>query len=127
MQADGHKWTQISFYSGCLVIPAAVDVDSSVMAGLVPAIYDFHSRNKDMDGQDKPGHDVIESNITRNLKGLWYYQTTRAKRNLRPFVSICLHLRSNSFFTSTDTVPNDPMTRITGQGRKTVVTILRLD
>jgi hypothetical protein len=45
-----------------------------------------------------------------------YYQTTRVKRNLRPFVSICLHLRSNSFFTSTDTVPNDPMTRITGRG-----------
>ena len=27
------------------------------MAGLVSAIYDFHSRNKDMDGRDKPGHD----------------------------------------------------------------------
>ena len=45
-----------------------------------------------------------------------YCQTTRVKRNLRPFVSICLHLRANSFFTSTGTVPNDPITRITGRG-----------
>ena len=67
MQADGHKWTQISFYSGCLVIPAAVEIDFSVMAGLVPAIYDFHSRNKDMDGPDKPGQDGSASNITVNL------------------------------------------------------------
>ena len=48
------------------LISAALDVDSSVMAGLVPAIYDFHSRNKDMDGRDK-GHDGIASNITVNL------------------------------------------------------------
>ena len=48
-------------------MPAAVDVDSSVIAGLVPAIYDFHSRNKDMDGRDKPGHDGIVSNIAVNL------------------------------------------------------------
>ena len=37
------------------------------MAGLVPAIYDFHSRNKDMDGLDKPIHNGIASNITVNL------------------------------------------------------------
>jgi hypothetical protein len=36
------------------IMPTAVDVDSSVMAGLVPAIYDFHRKNKDMDGRDKP-------------------------------------------------------------------------
>ena len=48
-------------------MPAAVDVHSSVMAGLVPAIYDFHSRNKDMDGRNKPGHDGTASNITVNL------------------------------------------------------------
>jgi hypothetical protein len=42
------------------------------MAGLVPAIYDFHSRNKDMDGRNKPGHDGTASNITVNLSGLWY-------------------------------------------------------
>jgi hypothetical protein len=40
---------------------------SSVMAGLVPAIYDFYSRNKDMDGRDKPCHDGSASNITVNF------------------------------------------------------------
>ena len=54
---------------GPSTLTAAVDVNSSVMAGLVPAIYDFHSRNKDMDGRDKvqPGHDGSASNITVNL------------------------------------------------------------
>jgi hypothetical protein len=49
------------------LIPAALDVDSSVMAGLVPAIYDFHRRNKDMDGRNEPGHDGSESNTTVDL------------------------------------------------------------
>jgi hypothetical protein len=54
-------------------VPEAVDVDSSVMAGLVSAIYDFHSRNKNMDGWDKAVYNGIASNITVNLQGLWYY------------------------------------------------------
>jgi hypothetical protein len=53
-----------TFFMLFRIIPAAVDVDSSVMAGLVPAIYDFHSS---MDGRDKPGHDGSASNITVNL------------------------------------------------------------